>query len=58
MDIVRLVWSRLVGGVDTGTSSSGRGTSSTLQPLDAAQKKMFEAMLPVTVSTTSLDFGR
>jgi hypothetical protein len=51
------VWSSLFGGVDTGTSSSSRGTSLTLQPLDAAQKKMFEAMLPVTVSTTSLDFG-
>jgi len=57
MDILRSLWSSLVGGMDTGASSSGRGTSSTLQPLDAAQKKMFEAMLPVTVSTTSLDFG-
>lgn len=56
MDTVRSVWSKLKG-LDSVPSSS-RVMSLEIRPLDAGQKKLFDAMLPVVVSTKALDFGR
>jgi hypothetical protein len=57
MDMIRSVLSKLVG-LDVSVPSSSRVMPSEVRPLDAGQKKMFDAMLPVVVSTKALDFGR
>jgi len=59
MDTMRSILSKFVGPEGSGRAlpSSRRAVPSEIQPLDTRQQKMFEAMLPVVVSATALDFG-